>query len=57
MSLFYLKFFRFEFFLCSSIQTLLQSATEKAASTKNVQILGLRRALQRAEVSGPALDD
>ncbi|XP_006801024.1 Fanconi anemia core complex-associated protein 100 isoform X1 [Neolamprologus brichardi] len=32
------------------IQTLLQSATEKAASTKNVQILGLRRALQRAEI-------
>ncbi|XP_030610266.1 Fanconi anemia core complex-associated protein 100 [Archocentrus centrarchus] len=32
------------------IQTLLQKAAEKAASTKNVQIFGLRRALQRAEI-------
>ena len=32
------------------MQTLLQSAPERAASTMSVQSLGLRQALQRAEV-------
>ncbi|KAI3365587.1 hypothetical protein L3Q82_010673 [Scortum barcoo] len=46
---FYVCFLQIHFLLWSFTQTLLQGAPERPASTKKVQSLGLRQALQRAE--------